>query len=170
MPWTIPPTWQAGVKDQPTLTDYNQLIRDNLNFLLGGRDIQFKYYIGVDKTTVSTTFAAVDTTNFRLKSGVIYSGRYLVIAHAEWAVTTLNNKIFGDIWVDGTTRPANGDATNGLGSWNNPNQNSDKMLLIGYFTGLSVAAHNFDIAWKVSAGTGTIFTSVAALHMIGMEV
>jgi len=169
MPWTTPKTWVPG--DIPTATDFNQLLRDNLNFLLGGRDIQFKDYLGADKTTTGTSYAAVDTTNFRLTSGVIYSGRYLVVAQAEWAVTTLNNKIFGDIWANGTTRPANGDATNGLGSWNNPNQNSDRMLLIGYFTGLTPGiTHTFDVAWKVSAGTGTIYTSVAALHMIGMEV
>ena len=47
MAWTVPPTWSAGVKDQPTLTDFNQLLRDNLNYLLGGKDIKYKEYLGL---------------------------------------------------------------------------------------------------------------------------
>ena len=171
MAWTVPPNWTAGVKDQPTLTDFNQLLRDNLNYLLGGRDIAYKEYLGADKTTTTTaSFTAVDTTNFRLTSGTINSGRYIVFCSAEWGVTTLNNKIYADMYVDATTRANNGNGTSGIISWNNPNQNTDRMVLIAYFTGLSVATHTFDLYWKVSAGTGTLYTSVAQMQMIGMEV
>jgi len=170
MAWTVPPTWSAGVKDQPTLTDFNQLLRDNLNYLLGGKDIAYKEYLGADKTTTGTSFAAVDTTNFRLTSGTINSGRYIVFCSAEWGVTTLNNKIYADMYVDALTRANNGNSTRGIISWNNPTQNTDRMVLIAYFTGLSVATHTFDLYWKVSAGTGTLYTSVAQMQMIGMEV
>lgn len=170
MAWTVPPTWSAGVKDQPTLTDFNQLLRDNLNYLLGGRGIAKQEYLGADKTTTSTSFVAVDTTNFRLTSGTINSGRYIVFCSAEWGVTTLNNKIYADMYVDATTRANNGNGTRGIISWNNPTQNTDRMVLIAYFTGLSVATHTFDLYWKVSAGTGTLYTSVAQMQMIGMEV
>lgn len=171
MPWNIPPTWSAGVKDQPTLTDYNQLLRDNPNYLLGGKDIAIKDYLGGDKTTTGTSFAVVSTTDFRLTSGVINSGRYMVYAWAEWGVTTLNNKIFADVYVDATTRANNGDSTNGVVSWNMQNVNTDRMFLMAYFTGLITGiTHVFDIYWKVSAGTGTFYTGSAALHMIGMEV
>ena len=64
----------------------------------------------------------------------------------------------------------NGDSTNGIISWNNPNQNSDRLVMLAYFTGLTVATHTFDLYWKVSAGTGSIFTSVAKMQMLGMEV
>lgn len=170
MAWTVPPTWSAGVKDQPTLTDFNQLLRDNLNYLLGGKDIAYKEYLGANKTTTGTSFAAVDTTNFRLTSGTINSGRYIVLVSAQWNVTTLNNVIYADMKVDATTRANNGDSTNGIISWTNPNQNSDRCIFVAYFTGLSVATHTFDVWWKVSAGTGTFVTSTSKMQMIGMEV
>jgi hypothetical protein len=100
----------------------------------------------------------------------VNSGRYLVFISAEWTVTTLNNKIYADMYVDATTRANNGDSTNGIISWNNPNQNSDRLVMLAYFTGLTVATHTFDLYWKVSAGTGSIFTSVAKMQMLGMEV
>ena len=169
MPYTIIPSFAPGTHFLLTVTEMNQII-NNIVYTLGGRDIAYKEYLGADKTTTGTSFAAVDTTNFRLTSGTINSGRYLVFLSAEWAVTTLNNKVYADMYVDGTTRATNGNSTSGIMTWNNPNQNSDRLVLLAYFTGLSVATHTFDLYWKVSAGTGSIFTSVAKMQMLGIEI
>ena len=169
MTYTIIPPFAPGTHDLLTVTEMNQIV-NNIVYGLGGRDIAYKEYLGADKTTTGTSFAAVDTTNFRLTSGTINSGRYLVFLSAQWGVTTLNNKIYANMYVDGTTRATNGDNTNGIVSWNNPNQNSDRLVMLAFFTGLSVATHTFDLYWKVSAGTGTLYTSVAKMQMLGVEI
>lgn len=156
MAWTVPPTWQAGVKDQPTITDANQLWRDNLTYLLGGRDTVNASYNGSAITSTSTTWVAVDTTNARITTGVINStrvkGLFSFPCHITFSVAG-TAYIYFTVYVDGTTNLGN--ATYGLAVA--ASAAAQQQIMVPFIsTGLSVATHTFDLYWKLVTVSGTV--------------
>lgn len=155
MPWTTPPTWSAGVKDQPTLTDYNQLIRDNPNYLLSGRPLLNTPYLGSAITSSTTSWAAVSTTNARM-SPTLNSNRvqgYFAfpfklsfsgsgVAYA-WFDVAVDGVRIGDTTLGIIPAPTEGDA--GL-----------KLVIVPFaISGLSNLAPNIDLYWKLKVNSGT---------------
>lgn len=166
MGWTTPNTVAAN--DAISAANHNTYIRDNLLYLFSQRAIAtVNYSHSADYTTTSTSFTAVDTTNLRL-TATIRSGRALLSVSCEWFVTyTAGYKIYADILVDGTTRLG---GTNGIIAWENKNSNSDRCSFLYPATGLSDGSHTFDLCWKVSAGTGSIYANAIPVTMFLIEV
>lgn len=166
--WTTPNTVTTGAPI--SASDYNTYQRDNQTYLFSQRPITYLCYSGAaDKTTTSTSFVAVDTTNMRL-TATINSGRCMIFVNCEWHSAAFTDKIYADILLDGgSTRATNG-GTNGVCAWYNTNTNSDRCAFTALFTGLSVGSHTFDLAWKVSTGTGTIRNNGIPVTMTLIEV
>lgn len=171
MAWTVPPTWQAGVKDQPTITDYNQLLRDNENYLLSGRDFVNTSYNGSAITSTSTSWVAVNTTNARITTGVLNSQRVKGLFSFPCSITFSvagTAYIYFTVYVDATTNLGN--ATYGL-AVATPTQQQIVVPFIA--TGLSIATHTLDLYWKLVTVSGTVSAmriETAAANGSGMLV
>ena len=156
MAWTVPPTWQAGVKDQPTITDFNQLLRDDLNYLLGGRDFVNASYNGSAITSTSTSWVAVDTTNARITTGVLNSQRVKGLFSFPCSITFSvagTAYIYFTVYVDATTNLGN--ATYGLAVASSA-AGQQQITVPFIATGQSIATHTLDLYWKLVTVSGTV--------------
>lgn len=168
MGWTTPVTWSNG--SVPGATDLNAQIRDNLLFLFSGRALQKIAYEGsADKTTTSTSFVAVDTTNLRCTLTVT-TGRVLVFGRGNWSNSTTTAQMYADFLMDGATRA--GGTNNGLAQQETGSTGTGywPFSILGIFTGVSSGSHTFDLAWKVSAGTATMLNNTEPIVLIAMEI
>lgn len=162
MAWTAPITWAAA--QLVSATDLNTHIRDNENFLYTRFPVQQALVTNAGNyTTTSTSFVDVDATNLILTitpaTGTVVIMAFLT---ASLAVT---GTVYFDLILDSTTRysaSASGSAFLNIGG-----SNQAPVTIFGRFSGLSNTAHTFKLQWKVSASTGTIYGSAAA--MIGWE-
>lgn len=167
MAWVTPRTWVNG--EVPGATEFNQHVRDNLLYLFSGRTATLIAREGAaDYSTTSTSFVAVSTTNLRLTLYTL-SGRLLVFARGNWGGSINTVNLFADFLLDGTTRAG---GTNGLYQQESGSTGSGvwPFTIFGVFTGLSAGNHTVDLAWKVSAGTGTMLNNAEPIVMYGMEI
>lgn len=157
MGWNTEPTWQAGVKDQPTLTDFNQLFRDNGNYLLGGRpnDATLRDN-GASYSSASTTFVNIDGTNLS-KSILVNSGKVMVVANLVLIGdgTAGGYKGCFDFTVDGT-RYGTGFADGIAGMLVNlaAGKLAGTVSFSKYVSGLTTGvSHTFALQYKTDVGT-----------------
>jgi hypothetical protein len=149
MAWTTPATWTPG--QLVAASDLNTHLRDNLLYLFNGRPKSvIKRDNNANYSTSSTTFVDVDATNLAI-SLAIASGNALV---GFMAVTSNNVQL--DIDVDGT-RYANG-AADGLVTGQDASSTRGGQSGCVLVTGLSVASHTFKLKYKVTTGTGTLYS------------
>ena len=170
MAWTIEPNWQAGVKDQPTLTDFNQLFRDNGNYLLGGRpnasDLRDN---NATYTTASTSFVDVDggTPGVALSRQILVnSGKVMVVLGATMLGdgTAGGYRVSFDFTIDGTRygNGWNGGPTLSDGLWGGLINAANNVLAftisgMKYVSGLSTGVtHTFNLQYKTSVGTAKL--------------
>lgn len=168
MPWSVPDDWNTIVV--PGATDMNRNIRDNMNYLFSQRPSPGLVRTGsFDYTTTSTSWVAVDTTNLVL-TATINSGRFRVFCNGTWIGSASTVNLYVDIGIDGTIirgSSANyGSASQlsgsvGTGRW--------PFSFIATFTGISVGAHSFYLAWRVDSGTGTMLNTNVPISMQGWE-
>lgn len=106
--WSANKTWAAG--DLLKAADYNQYIRDNLDWLKG-RPWGYVYdFDGTVFTTTSSSFQAVASTDAVTTTG----GRVLVLAWGTVLLPTASGVVaYVTIYEDGANK---GDATEGMAS------------------------------------------------------
>ena len=169
MAWTTPRTWVAG--EVVTASQLNAHVRDNLNFLLNGRILSYIVRAGSsDYTTTSTSFTPVDTTNLRI-TATPNSGRVVLVATGHWKHSSSTGKLYGDFILDAAGAATRVGGTDGLAlqvmssvgaAW--------PFMLIGLFTGLSVASHTFDLAWKTDSNTATMENNPSPIVFGALEM
>jgi len=163
MPWHSPPTWSPGYV--VTDTDTDNYLRDNPNYLLGGRPDTSGAITGfADYGVGVTTFADVDATNLIL-SPTLSGSKYLCVCLMTVAAAA-SHYLYLDWIVDSTTRAG---GVNGLvGAYNG----ICSLAVIALFQSLSAAAHTFKIQARIdTAGfTGTIYRNSLPITPWGMEV
>jgi hypothetical protein len=173
--WTTPNTASAGAPI--SAANYNTYQRDNLTYLFSQRPESQIVYEGVSNyTTTSTSFVAVDTTNLRITK-TINSGRVRLEAtcrarHSDTSSgsgSDLGGTMAFDFLLDGGSTRVGG--TNGLTRMQQGNNGTQQhmIVIVGEFTGLSVGSHTFDLAWKTSGATATIFNSGYPVTMRAVE-
>lgn len=146
MAWTTPPTKAAN--DDWTASIWNTYVRDNLTYLFSGRPIGQVHYVGAaDKTSSSTSWADVDSTNIKVTL-TINSGRARVFASFRGSAdNTASSAAEFDLAYDGTRL---GDSTHGLAR---TSQNTTHFFAIeAIATGLSVGSHTFTLQFRNVTG------------------
>jgi hypothetical protein len=152
MAYTAPATFSAG--QLVTATDLNTQVRDNLIALKDPNSAHYELNESVDYTTTSTAFVNIDATAGKLSLSITLAVVADVFIFFTGAVENSGgNRINFDVTMDGT-RIAGDD---GL-----------MVMTVGvalatpvYFTlmktAVSAAAHTFNLQWKTSAGTATMY-------------
>jgi hypothetical protein len=174
MSFTAPPTKNSG--DDITATLWNTYVRDNINYLINGRPKAQIIREGVaNYTTSSTSFVALDTTNLRItltvNSGIAVIEATGVVQHSDTSSgsgAALGGRISLDIIRDGSVRLG---GTNGLLTILQSNNGSamHAFHIKVRFTGLSVGSHTFDLAWRTSGATATMYNNGYVITMLGEE-
>jgi hypothetical protein len=135
---------------------WGNIVRANEEALYSGRPGSAIYYDGgATKTTTSTAFTPVDSTNLSVTltvgSGKIAFGFTCAMQHSA------AGRIYLDVEVDGVRvggAGADGLITKISGSGPTP----EGVSLNGMKTGLSVASHVIRPVWRVDSGTGSLFS------------
>lgn len=160
MAYTPPITWTDG--GVPTAAQLNQQIRDNLNYLHSGRKIfQVIRALGAgDLTTTSTS-------------------NVLVTGFEAYFVTNISRMFFMLCFNMGVTGGTgvlelhlDGVAQGELWVANTPNSGSTQNQCFYLRQFLSLAnntTHYFQLYWRVTAGTATMFCSQSFINMTGIE-
>lgn len=174
MAWSSIATQVAGTV--ASVSGFANKVIANLVYLLSERPSQLiAYEGGANKTTTSTSFAAVDTTNMRITLTLV-SGRARIDAwgvcqHSDTATGSgsfLGGSLIFDVIVDATTRAG---GTNGLIKIKQSNNGSamHAFHITAWFTGLSAGSHTFDLTWKTSGATATLMNNAYPVGMFGIE-
>ena len=149
MAWTSPKTWTAEVL---TSSDLNTHLRDNLNELKDPPSDEYSVNEVADYTTTSTSFTNVDGTDL---SFTFTTNGGDVMVHFHGTVNNGAGTVFLDFTVD-AVRHAGDD-----GIMRCPSNNTSSMAFTELVTGLAAGSHTFELQWKVSGGTGTMYAGAA---------
>lgn len=150
MTWENPKTWVTG--ELVTAAMLNTHVRDNLNALKSPPSDDYVCDESSNYNTTSTSFVNVDATNLALTINTA-GGDVMVGFHAVVHNSTSSAIIFFDVEVDGV-REAGDDGLIEA-------QFDAGVLPVSFvrlITGLSEGSHTFKLQWKVSAGTGVMYT------------
>lgn len=157
--WHTPANWVDG--EYPGGTKMNEQVRDNEEYLIGGR--AFQQFVRDSGTNVTKTgvgsdvFAAIDTSNLRLtftpqstRVKLLFSGWIGVsagTANVDWFSVNLATRASQQI--------SGGAGTNGL--YRVSVTTGQIVVCEAIFTGLTPnVAHSFDVYWKQSATANTM--------------
>lgn len=165
MAWTAPATWTAN--QLIGASDLNTQVRDNLNYLLGGRTIGSKTS-AVSASTSSTTFVDIDATNLIITQ-TLTSTRALCVLVAPMYQNTAGSYVYFDFVVDSTSRIG---GTNGIFGFSPAAAGGYYMpgVVVGIFTGLTAASHTFKPQWKVSANVGGLIGTSGVAQFYVLEI
>lgn len=157
MAWTTPKTWSQALV---TEDDLNEQIRDNLNFLFDPTEDHNTGDKGSNYTTTSATFAAVDTAGGDdLRLTMTPQGEDVEIefdcdvAHSAGGAGVMVNL---NLYIDGVA-VVDGDGLCGVNTASAAANASYHLHFRWIARGLSLASHTFDVYWKVSSGTATMY-------------
>lgn len=160
MAYSDPITWSDG--NVPTAAQLNQQIRDNLNYLHSGRSIfQITRAIGAGNLTTTST-SNVLVTGFEAFFETDISRMFLMLSY-NMGVTGgtgvlelhLDGVALGELWV--ATTPNSGSIQN-------------QCFYLRQFLSLANnTTHYFQLYWRVTAGTATMFCSQSFINMTGIE-
>lgn len=160
MAWTTPRTW--GASELVTANINNTHIRDNFNYLLSGRQIDFLFDSG-SASTSSTSYVDIDGTNL-IAAVAPASSRIMVWGVYVGSVdNTAGNGAYIRIHADNS----GGDSSAVFV----PQNNSAQFPIIHLFTGLSPGTtYTFSLQYK--AVTGTIYANnfLTGCFIIALEV
>ena len=155
--WSSPRSWSVG--ELVTAALMNAHLRDNLEFLKTPPTDSEILNEGADYTITSTSYVIMDLA----KRLTITTAGGDVFWAFSGAVANSSGITFLDVAVD-TVRLGGDDGLIAINSANARLAGTCFRLI----TGLSAGVHTFDLWWKVSAGTGTIYagagTANADLH------
>lgn len=143
-------TWLTG--DALTASDMNTYLRDQLAALK--TPASFYAYIdeGADYTTTSTSFVSVDTTD--LHGAITTAGGKLLVGFSVSISASAALRVAFDILVDGVRFGLDdGLCMHFLQAGNN----QATVSYTGVIGGLSAGAHTFELQWKTSTGTATMY-------------
>ncbi|HLY26589.1 MAG TPA: hypothetical protein VKQ72_09635 [Aggregatilineales bacterium] len=164
--WTAPITHSPG--DAVASADWNTYVRDNLNYLLSGRQfVQLAPYVGVadySKTGAgTTTFADLDATNLIL---TLTPSSSRVRAWFAFTATISAGTAYYDIY-NTTLAARGGDATVGLVQ--DANTATTKQLRVEcIFTGLTPGVStSFKLQFKQSSTANTVTVKANAFSIMG---
>jgi hypothetical protein len=147
MAWNTPPTFTTG--QLIGASDLNSYIRDNTNYLLGGRVSGTSTKTGSANTS-SNTFADIDSTDLSVTITTVGSVA-LVVLNAQFFITIASSasNLHVDVAVDGTRIER---------EWNlavNTGTTFSMASFCVFATGLTAGSHTFRPQWKVDAAAPT---------------
>lgn len=149
MAWTVPMTWTNGLL--VTNTHLNTHVRDNLDYLKNPPTATVAP--STSRTTTSTGFVTVDGSYFN--HSVTTAANAAVLCAFQGVITSsVNTTAVFTIEVDGSY--VSGGSTHGVWKSVNVGTGGAGVSMIWLVTGLSAAAHTFELFWKTSAGTLTL--------------
>jgi hypothetical protein len=153
MAWTTPKTdWVAG--DAVTAALMNN-IGNNLAALKAPPSSAYVVDESGSYTTTSASFVNVDATNLSLTITTT-GGDVMVHFHGVTDHDSASGITYLDVDVDGA-RTAGDDGICGQFGTNESTVSFTRLI-----SGLSAGSHTFKLQWKVSAGTGAIYTGSVA--------
>lgn len=161
MGWTTPRTWADN--DLVNATIMNTHVRDQLNYLLNERPFGDGYDAsgGAGYTTTSASDVLVNAA--LQKTLVLTSTRVLFLFLGSVTVTGANT-VIGSLYVDGVLNREVFRTTTGVVT---PPQ---AVLSAALISGLTVGSRTFDIRWRVTAGTGTLYRGASNTYPISFVV
>lgn len=141
------------------------VLRGNIEYLLTPNSDPGVATGAADVTTTSTSWVAVNTTNWR-KTITTNGGTVKIVASFLCKTTNNTDTVSFDIAVDGTRI---GDATAGLTAYNGKGGAVLQHMTVVGITTPSAGSHNFDLYWKVSAATATLYNNTEPGNMFVIE-
>lgn len=157
--WTAPRDWTAG--ETLSAANFDTYISSNLMWLKTP-PTDTDTFTGADITTTSTSFVVATGLSITFTTT---GGRVLLGFSGVASNSTAGQAENFTFTVDAT---AAGHATYGLGQVYSPANNSRGGVALTYLTAaLSAASHTFEVHWKVTANTGTLY---ADCHFYAREV
>lgn len=160
MAYTAPITWTDG--DVPTAAQLNQQIRDNLNYLHSGRTI-FQHLRSVGTGNLTTTSTSnVIVTGFDVYFETDISRIFYIISF-NMGVTGgtgvlelyLNGSNVGVFWV--STTPNSASVMNQC------------LFLREHLSLANNVVHHFELFWRVTSGTATMYCDQSIINFVGVE-
>jgi len=149
MTWTPPKTW---VTNEPlTASDLNTHLRDNLLVLKAPASDQYSLNEGFNYTTSSTNFVNIDGSLLSLPITTT-GGDVLIGFNGTFSINT-PLVLYLNVTVDGVQIADN----DGIGAWTLYAGAYFHMSFVRLKTGLSAGNHTFNLQWKVSANTATLY-------------
>lgn len=142
MAWSLPQTWVDG--QVMNAADFNEQLRDNLNYLLAPNAVYVKTAVGALSTT-STVLASLGTAwsqSLTLNGGHLAFGAQFVISAAIAAAGT----VVIAVAVDGTPYTAFYQVIGGP---------SQMISFHQVLTGLASGAHTINLQWRSTLATVT---------------
>ena len=160
MAWTAARTW---VSDEiVTAAQFNEQIRDNLNYLNIRPSDLYVLNEGADYTIATSTWTDVDATDLALT--ITTNGGDVLISFAPTILNgaSTNTATYLDVTIDAVRE--GGD--DGLAKVLNLSPAEEHMLPMIYLkTGLSAGSHTFKVQWKrVGSGTMTMYAGAATAN------
>ena len=155
--WTAPKTWATG--ELVTATDMNTYLRDELEFLKDPPTATYVLNEGSDYSTTSTSFVDVDGTNLSL--ALTTAGGDVMIGFFGLFRSSSTFQVHLDVAVDGARWGGDDGIVAMRVSSNVPDREAGFVVLM---QGLSAGAHTFDLQWKVSGGTMTLYAGAGTAN------
>jgi len=156
--YTAPRTWTTGELVTKTIMDTH--IRDNFGAVSDPAYGMSTVDEASNYTTTGTSFANVDATDLYLSFTTSGSDTVLAVFTCVLSFSgTGGNYIHIDLAVDGTAISGN----DGLCAYGSSTAGTVSFQRL--CTGLSAAAHNFAIQWKVTSGTGTMYAGAGTANL-----
>ncbi len=156
MVWTAPKTWAA---ETLTSSDLNTHLRDNLNALKDPPADYFTSNEATDPSTTSTSFVDVDASEGKFQLTITVVGTRVLVGFWGTVSTGTNgaDTIF-DVAIDGSGQSTDGYQRVDCTASGIPYACGFVVALEGITPGSRI----FTLQWKVSAGTGRLYTGELA--------
>lgn len=160
MAWTQPRTWSAELV---TAAMFNEQLRDNLLALKNPPSDVINADLSFDYTTTSTTFVnvtnAADGGTDVVSLTIVTNGGDVMVGFVG-SFDSTGGSVYLTLRIDDTTTAAGDDgivrmelgtATTSIG-------------FVYLITGLAAGSHKFNLRWKASAGTITLYAGEGTLN------
>jgi hypothetical protein len=152
MPWTQPKTWTS---EPLTSSDLNMHLRDNLEMLKAPPTASYTLNQATDYTTTSTTFTNVDATNLSLT--IVTSGGDVMV-HFDCFCANATGAVYLDFTVDGARHAGDEGVARTLSN------SGQSLAFTRLVRGLTAGSHTFNLQWRVSGGTGTLYAGAGTVN------
>jgi hypothetical protein len=116
-----------------------------------------------DYTTTSTSFVAVDATNYNL-SITTNGGEVEIHFDGMMSHTAVAGRVYFDVYIDSTTYLGGDDGLSGAKPPSGDNFGWRPIAFTRRITGLSAAAHTFQLHWKTSGATATLYAGAGTTN------
>ena len=160
MTWSSPAVRSTG--ELITAAIWNADIVGNMLALKEPNSAHYELDEGSDYTTTSTSFANVDATLGKLSLAITLAEQADVFVHFHGTVNNSGGNVFLDLSQDGTRLGLND------GILKVPTGSITPVSITQLIPDAAAGAHTYNLMWKVSAGTGTMYagagTSTLDLH------